>query len=186
MVVCLLFQFTWDQRGGSVSSPGRQGGRQRWRRTRATDLSQQGEARGNLNGRQASFESFESLASANRHGRLNQQGEGNSGSICSVSEWLPRPPTNHTRMRTRGKIRLACEIIIIAKWARGPSLSEISYTCIEIPRNLQKSLEISGNLWKSLRLCAKSRDPEESSQFDGKSPRNPEISQKSWKSRRNL
>ena len=70
--------------------------------------------------------------------------------------------------------------------ARGPSLSEISYTCIEIPRNLQKSLEISGNLWKSLRLCAKSRDPEESSQFDGKSPRNPEISQKSWKSRRNL
>ena len=50
---------------------------------------------------------------------------------------------------------------------RGPSLSEISYTCIEIPRNLQKSL----------RLCAKSRDPEESSQFDGKSPRNPEIAE---------
>ena len=26
--------------------------------------------------------------------------------------------------------------------SRGPSLSEISYTCIEIPRNLQKSLDL--------------------------------------------
>ena len=45
--------------------------------------------------------------------------------------------------------------------ARGPSLTEISYTCLEIPRNLSEISEISGN------LCAHARNPEISRNLGG-------------------
>ena len=50
--------------------------------------------------------------------------------------------------------------------SRGPSLTEISYTCLEIPRNLLEISEISGK--KSLgNLCAHARNPESSRNLAG-------------------
>ena len=50
--------------------------------------------------------------------------------------------------------------------SRGPSLTEILYTCLEIPRNLLEISEISGK--KSLgNLCAHAQNPESSRNLAG-------------------